>query len=209
VRLCALTSIGHGGRTPDPGETLCIFHQSLAHTLPGLPGPGLRGCGYKIHSIEPVLLCASDHDSLKYLQLNLDIRSHSIELRRRTRTTTRMRGGRARACTRTGKSVALGNILRMMKENNALDILVIISPTLHSWGTAERIYDSIARQVDAFTWDNPEFVAIFPVGNTGQQNGAGATVRNLPTPPPSPSTSANGATCGGHQMHHTVSDTDS
>jgi hypothetical protein len=32
----------------------------------------------------------------------------------------------------TGKSVALGNILRMMKLNNALDILFIISPTLHN-----------------------------------------------------------------------------
>ena len=32
----------------------------------------------------------------------------------------------------TGKSVALGNILRMMKENDALDILIIISPTLHN-----------------------------------------------------------------------------
>jgi hypothetical protein len=29
------------------------------------PGSGLRGCGYKFHSVEPVLLgrCASDHDS--------------------------------------------------------------------------------------------------------------------------------------------------
>ena len=32
----------------------------------------------------------------------------------------------------TGKTVALTNILRMMKENDALDILIIISPTLHN-----------------------------------------------------------------------------
>jgi hypothetical protein len=33
---------------------------------------GLRGCGYKSHSVGPVLLglCASDHDSLYSLQLN-------------------------------------------------------------------------------------------------------------------------------------------
>jgi subtilisin family serine protease len=58
-----------------------------------------------------------------------------------------------------------------------------------SWGTAERIYDSIARQVDAFTWARPEFVAVFPVGNTGRQSGVEGRVG-------APATNKNGIAVG-------------
>ena len=60
------------------------------------PGSGLRGCGYKFHSVEPILLgwCASDHDSSYYLQL--DLRHQPIDvlffIRRRSRSSRAVSG---------------------------------------------------------------------------------------------------------------------
>ena len=36
-----------------------------------------------------------------------------------------------------------------------------------SWGLGSSQYDSVCTEVDLFTWENDDFVAVFPVGNAG------------------------------------------
>lgn len=56
-----------------------------------------------------------------------------------------------------------------------------------SWGSDDSGYDSLAWDVDAFSWNNPDFLAVFAAGNDGEEGEA--TVF-------SPATSKNGLTVG-------------
>jgi hypothetical protein len=50
-----------------------------------------------------------------------------------------------------------------------------------SWGSASLTYDSEAAQVDAYCWENPSFLPVFPAGNDGDTgDNSGATTVNSP-----------------------------